>query len=661
MKVDAASQARIPLPPGYGDSRRAFALWARSYDDSLNPMLSLEERILPEILPDMRGRDVVDVGCGTGRWLERIAGESPANMVGIDSSAEMLERARRKLGARATLEQGDAMSLPVASGSADVILASFVASYVPDLTVFAAELRRIARKGAQVFLSDLHPETAAACHWKRAFRTDGTHVEMLTYAHSVQETISTFEAAGFEVGCLLEPPFGPTELEIFRTAGRLESFYSAAGLPAIFVLQVRVAEDPAGSVEVTVPAERRLRLLGARVALGPEESISAEIRIDDGRVASIGRMSHERRVPEANSFDLDGYLVLPGLINAHDHLEFGLYPNLGRGSYRNFEEWASDIQQNDRETIEQQRRVPKEVRLWWGAIRNLLCGVTTVCHHNPLEPELLGDNFPVHVVAEMGWAHSFAMEPELVAKFQATAKDVPFVLHAAEGVDERSAKEIFELDRIGALDGRTVLVHGVALNQEGVALLNRRRAALVWCPTSNCFLFGRTHSVDILSTVQRVLLGSDSPLTGAGDLLDEVRFAHSQAGIAPDEIYRMVLTQPASVLRLKNGQGRIRPEAQADLVVVRDSGASPAQTVAKLTPEDVELVMVGGRVHLASEPLMQRLPGDVSEELRPLDVEGCVRWVRAPVLHLMAEAERALGGEVRIGKKRVRHVCTAWN
>ncbi len=80
-------------------------------------------------------------------------------------------------------------------------------------------------------------------------------------------------------------------------------------------------------------------------------------------------------------------------------------------------------------------------------------GVTTVCHHNPLEPELLGDNFPIHVVAEMGWAHSFAMEPELVAKFQAAAKDVPFVLHAAEGVDERSAKEIFELDRIGRSTG----------------------------------------------------------------------------------------------------------------------------------------------------------------------------------------------------------------
>ncbi len=64
--------------------------------------------------------------------------------------------------------------------------------------------------------------------------------------------------------------------------------------------------------------------------------------------------------------------MLPGLINAHDHLEFGLYPNLGRGSYRNFEEWASDIQQNDQETIEQQCRVPKEVRLWWGAIRNPL-------------------------------------------------------------------------------------------------------------------------------------------------------------------------------------------------------------------------------------------------------------------------------------------------
>ena len=111
--------------------------------------------------------------------------------------------------------------------------------------------------------------------------------------------------------------------------------------------------------------------------------------------------------------NLDGYLLLPGLINAHDHLEFGLYPNLGRGPYANSQEWAADIHQNDSAIIAAQESVPKDVRVWWGAIRNLLCGVTTVCHHNPLHAELLKEEFPMRVIRNFGWGHSLAMDPQV--------------------------------------------------------------------------------------------------------------------------------------------------------------------------------------------------------------------------------------------------------
>jgi cytosine/adenosine deaminase-related metal-dependent hydrolase/SAM-dependent methyltransferase len=637
-------------------------LASRVYDAEPNPMLSLEQRFLERLLPRVTGLDVVDLGCGTGRWLTKLALDAPRTLVGVDFSPEMLAQARCKIGSAAKLVVADCNNLPFPRSCADLILCAFLTSYLQDAAKFAEQVRRILRPGGSIFITDLHPVTSTKLGWRRGFHVDGSFVDIATHSRSIEALVSSFEAVGIQADAVVEPKFGEPEFEIFKRAGKVDAFHAASAHPAIYILQLRLKSQRSSKRRKTAPARTLKCLIGARIALGARESTKASVRIEEGRIGFIGRDGVRpvaRAREEKRSVDLSGFLLLPGLVNAHDHLEFALFPRLGRGGYTNFVEWADDIHHPASSPVSEHRAVPKNTRLWWGGIRNLVCGVTTVCHHNPYIEEVFDNEFAVRVLRDFGWAHSVPMERDLAKKKRNTEPDQPFIIHLAEGLDSRSADEIFQLAREQALDDRTVAVHGLALDERGVSLLRCLGAALVWCPTSNVFLFGRTHTRDTIQSLPLVALGNDSPLTAQGDLLDEVRFAREAVGMPAEELYSMVTTSAARTLRLKNGEGTLRVGALADFVGVWDKGLSPADTLAAISYRDVEIVIIGGRLQLASSHVMGRFPRSVTTGLRPLEMEGEVRWIRAPLDRLFSETKRHLPGETKLGGRRVRNGLAA--
>ena len=618
----------------------AFAAWAAVYDRQQNPLLALEERYLIRLLPDRKDRHVLDVGCGTGRWMSRFAADHPASLHGIDSSSEMLDRAAIKCLPNAQFDCAALPTLPVASGSVDLVLASFVLSYVEDLTASASELDRVIAPDGDLFLSDMHPETAAALEWKRSFDVDGAPHRLSTQARALSTIIETFTAHGFTVAAHIAPSFGMPEREIFTAHNKERAWQHAAGHPAIYILHLKRKSNR------TEPILRTLSLVGAPCALGAQEIAAASIAIHGDKIASILAPGEAR----AHSIDLTGHLLFPGLINAHDHLEFALFPRLGTPPYQNATEWAFDIQAEHAGTIALHKRVPKDVSLWWGGIRNLLSGVTTVCQHNPLHPTLQLSDFPIHVVTNYGWEHSIAFANDIPAALHRTGANDPFFLHACEGVDHAAGEELHKLDMLGALEERTVLIHGLALDERGATLLNTRHAALVICPSSNRFLFHSTHTRERLLSVEHLALGSDSPLTADGNLLDELHTAHTACDLDAQQLYGMVTDQAARIVRLRRGEGMLRSGAIADIIAIRSRDGSPAEILTRSSWRDIAIVIVGGQVRLASQEIFDRLPEEIQRELTPLTVEGEIRWLRAPVSSLLSAAEDVLGCDnVRLG------------
>jgi cytosine/adenosine deaminase-related metal-dependent hydrolase len=368
---------------------------------------------------------------------------------------------------------------------------------------------------------------------------------------------------------------------------------------------------------------------------------SRPVTFVNAQVVAAGRLARTLRVrrgridgidvaPDTGDaiVDLDGSFVFPGLINAHDHLELNSQPRLKwREKYANASEWIADFQPRftSDPALAVTRAETLDERLWIGGLKNLLAGATTVCHHNPLH-RALRRAFPVRVVERFGYSHSLHIDGDAVAdSHRQTPADWPWLIHAGEGVDADAKAEIDRFDRLGCLSPNVVFVHGVAFCRQAAERVIAAGAGLVWCPSSNQFLFDATADVRAFDDADRLALGSDSRLSGERDLLDELRTAHATRQLSAEGLARTVTTGAAQLLRLA-GAGRIAVAAAADITVVRATDSCPFETLVAASRQEVRLTMIGGRP-LIGEPALSRVFAAAAVETMPALLDGSPRLV----------------------------------
>jgi phosphatidylethanolamine/phosphatidyl-N-methylethanolamine N-methyltransferase len=133
----------------------AYRRWAGVYDTVFGGVSSAARRRAVATVNRLPGRDVLEVGVGTGLALPHYTRDK--RITGIDLSTPMLEKARQRtqrdrLRHVVALHEMDAEDTGFPDDSFDIAVAMFVASVVPNPQRLLAEMRRVVRPGGNILL-----------------------------------------------------------------------------------------------------------------------------------------------------------------------------------------------------------------------------------------------------------------------------------------------------------------------------------------------------------------------------------------------------------------------------------------------------------------------------------------------------------------------------
>jgi SAM-dependent methyltransferase len=114
------------------------------------------------------GRDVLDLGCGTGFHLPRFAATA-RTVVGVEPHPDLVALARRRTRAlpNVTVRQGTAQELPLPDGAVDVVHARWAYFFGPGCEPGLAELDRVVRRGGAALVVDNDPTRSTFGSWFR--------------------------------------------------------------------------------------------------------------------------------------------------------------------------------------------------------------------------------------------------------------------------------------------------------------------------------------------------------------------------------------------------------------------------------------------------------------------------------------------------------------
>ncbi len=359
------------------------------------------------------------------------------------------------------------------------------------------------------------------------------------------------------------------------------------------------------------------------------KNVAVEIA-SNGCIKNIAPWGELSVQPGIKVVDWGAAIVMPGLVNAHVHLELTFLCN-SLSRFDSFTDWLSKLIAGRRAWSPEQLR--SSIRE--GIAQSLAAGVTTVgeISSSGVSRELIRDiplrnvvfeesiAFPPHLAAEKiadmsrildtsksGDLYRPGISPHAPYTVSgdlyrglaelAQLRKLPLATHIAETEDEilflRKGTGEFRnfldamgllppnwnapgldpvpyLHSLGVLGNNCLLIHCNYMDDESIRLVARTRSSIVYCPRSHDFFHHRKHPIrQLLDAGINVALGTDSLASNRTlSLLDEMRFLYKERkDIKAEEILQAATRNGAEALGFGGGLGTLGPGNPADLTVL---------------------------------------------------------------------------------------------
>ena len=206
--------------------REACRLWASTYATE-TVTCSLDEELARTMLRGLPQTRLLDAGCGIGRRIQNIP-----NAIGMDLIPGTLAAGRAH-----NVVIGDIRAMPFESNCFDMIWCRLVLGYLPDLLLAYGEIFRVCRPGGYVFITDFHPDAAAAGHLRTLTDEEGTVHAIEHFVHGDHVQLAVDAGLSFVAHC--DGAVGPSVRDFYIRGLGLKAYKRDVSLKLVVAFLFR--------------------------------------------------------------------------------------------------------------------------------------------------------------------------------------------------------------------------------------------------------------------------------------------------------------------------------------------------------------------------------------------------------------------------------------